>query len=469
MKLKSKLFILMTLAVIFFAQALPAFGATAVTEQALDLQAKAAIVMDAETGEILYQKNIDEKREPASTTKIVTCMLALEHLSPDQVITVDKKVTDMGSSIDIEEGETFIVEDLLYGLMIASGNDAAEALAYEIGGSIEKFCQMMDEKAKACGAQNTHFRNPNGLNWKGQEDHLTTARDLALITKEAMKNQMFRKIVSATKHTIPATNKSKERKLVNSNRCLWQKKPIKLTFNDEETKKTVKFVPKYEGMIGVKTGSTSTAGGCLVSAVNRNGAELISVVLGSGQDSRFYDTNQLYDYVLENFYETQTIVSQGQEMGSIRVKRGAVRHVTAVAKETAAITTRAGEDAPEVRTEFEAKEKLDAPVSKGQRVGSIKVYIGNKLMSQTDAVAEDTVEEGGPLSYFGIPDWLALMIYIAVGLLALIILALRYLGVSGRVKRRRQRRKRKANRRARATEAPISRGELSKKRRKKHV
>lgn len=466
MKFKSKLFILITMIMVLCVQGTPSFAA-AEDGQKLDLRAKAAIVMDAQTGEILYEKDIDVKRQPASTTKIVTCMLALEHLSPDQIITVNQKVTDMGSCIDIKEGETFAVEDLLYGLMLASGNDAAEALAYEVGGSIEKFCQMMDEKAKDCGAQNTHFRNPNGLNWQGQEDHLTTARDLALITKEAMKNEMFRKLVSTSKHTIPATNKSKARKLVNSNKCLWRKKPIKLTSGNETEKKTVKFVPKYDGMIGVKTGYTSTAGGCLVGAVNRNGTELISVVLGSGEDGRYYDTNQLNDYVLDNFYETSLIVSKGQEMGKLRVKKGAVRKVTAVAAEDASVTTRAGEDAPEVRTEFEEKKNLEAPVAKGQRIGSVRVYIGNKLMSETNAIAEETVEEGGPLSYFGIPDWLALMIYIAVGLLVLIILAIRFLGVGRKIKRRRQRRRRNANHRR--SEAPIGRTELSRKRRKKHV
>lgn len=457
MKLRSKLFILITLVAVLCGQAAPAFAATA---DDLDLQAEAALVMDVRTGDILYQKNIDAKREPASTTKIVTCMLALEHLSLDQVVTVNKPVTDVGSCIDIKEGETFTVEELLYGLMLASGNDAAEALAYEVGGTIENFCKMMDEKAKACGAQNTHFRNPNGLNWKGQEDHLTTARDLALITKEAMKNEVFRKLVSTAEHTIPATNKSKARKLVNSNRCLWQKKPIKLQFGNEDTKKVIKFVPKYEGMIGVKTGYTSTAGGCLVGAVNRNGTELISVVLGSGEDGRYYDTNQINDYVLENFYETQHLISQGQEMGKLRVKRGSVRRVAAVAKEEVSVTTRAGDDAREVRTEFEKKE-LEAPVKKGETIGSIKVYAGDQLMSATDAVAAETVEKGGPLSYFGIPDWLALMIYIAAGLLALIIVVLRLLGIRGRMKRRRQRRKRNANRPR--TEAPISTGQLRKK------
>ncbi len=460
MKPKSKRFILITLlaAMVLCGQAASAFAAA----EEPDLEAQAALVMDVKTGDILYGKNIDVKREPASTTKIVTCMLALEHLSLDQVITVNKSVTDVGSCIGIKKGEAFTVEDLLYGLMLASGNDAAEALAYEIGGTMEHFCEMMDEEAKACGAENTHFRNPNGLNWKGQEDHLTTARDLALITKEAMKNEVFRELVSTKKHTIPATNKSKARKLVNSNRCLWQKKPIKLKFSDVNTSKVVKFVPKYEGMIGVKTGYTSTARGCLVGAVNRNGTELISVILGSGQDTRYYDTIKINDYALDNFYETQQLVSKGQEMGEIRVKRGSVRTVSAVAKEAVAVTTRAGDDAREIQTKFE-KKKMEAPVEKGQTVGSIKVYAGNQLMSVTDVVAAETVEKGGLLSYFGIPDWLAMMIYVAVGLVILIVLVLRLLGIRGRMKRRRQRRKRNANRR---TEAPISSGQLTKKRRR---
>lgn len=427
MNLKRKLFILITITAIACTQWMPAF---AVSEEKPDLQAQAAIVMDANTGDILYGKNIHQKREPASTTKIVTCMLALEYLDPGEKITVSHKIDLTGSNIGIRKGETFTVEQLLYGLMLASGNDAALVLAEEIGGTVEEFCSMMDEKAAACGAKNTHFLNPNGLNWKGQEAHLTTAYDLAVITRAAMKNSDFRKLVGTAQYTIPATEKSKARKLVNSNKCLWYDEPLKIESNG----KTVSFIPKYQGTLGVKTGLTSTAGACLVGAVEKNGTEIISVVLHSGNDGRFLDTIRLWDYIFDNFYNTKPVVERGEDVGTVRVKRGATRTVIAEAQEQASITLREGEEEPDIRIKFEEAE-IEAPVIRGDKVGVIKVYRDNELVHQVDAVAEQTVEKGGPLSYVGIPDWLAIAIYIAAVLLFLIFL------VNYRMKRHIHRRK----------------------------
>lgn len=414
LNLKRKLLIVITLTVIACTQWMPAFAAS---EGKPDLQAQAALVMDAETGDILYGKNIHQKREPASTTKIVTCMLALEYLDPAQEVTVSHHVDLTGSNIGIKKGETFTVEQLLYGLMLASGNDAAIVLAEEVGGSVEEFCKMMDEKAADCGARNTHFMNPNGLNWRGQEAHLTTAYDLAVITREAMKDSRFRKLVGTAKYTIPATSKSKARKLESTNKCLWYDKPLKIESNG----KMVTFVPKYEGALGVKTGLTSTAGACLVGAVEKNGTELISVVLHSGNDGRFLDTNRLWDYVFDNFYNTTPVVAKGENFGRVRVKMGANRTVTAEAEDEASVTIRDDGQVPETETKFEKRE-LEAPVKRGDKVGVIKVYQEGELVSQVDAVAEQSVERGGPLSYFGIPDWLAIAIYIAAGLLFLIFL-----------------------------------------------
>ena len=231
MKFRKKLFIFITILAIACTQGVPAFASSETglpsgsflvaadekedssVEYAVgpELEAESAIVMDADSGNILYEKDSRSKREPASTTKIVTCMLALEYLDLDQVITVKHNAQQMGSIINVKQGEKIRTEDLLYALMLPSANDAAVALAEEIGGDVETFCSMMDEKAKECGAENTHFRNPNGLNWQGQEDHLTTAYDLAVITREAMKNSTFRKLVRTTTYTMPATNKSKER------------------------------------------------------------------------------------------------------------------------------------------------------------------------------------------------------------------------------------------------------------------
>lgn len=480
MKIKRKLVIFITILAIACAQGAPAF---AVSESSLpspvltaaqskqietegekveyvpdlELEAEAAIVMDADTGKILYEKDSRSKREPASTTKIVTCMLALEHLDLDQVITVKHDAVQMGSIINVKKGEKIRTEDLLYALMLPSANDAAVALAEEIGGDVETFCQMMDEKAKECGAENTHFRNPNGLNWQGQEDHLTTAYDLAMIAREAMKNSTFRKLVSTTTYTMPATNKSKERKLLLTNKLLWDDAARALSeemnsaedsSKKVEVKKT-KEVPAYEGAIGIKTGLTSTAGGCFVGAVERNGTELISVVLHSGNNDRFFDTIKLWDYTFDTFYKNQKVIAKDEKIGKVRVKRGAHRHVKAIAQEDILVTVPKEEDVSSLKTEFE-KLELQAPVNKGDKIGTVKIYSGDTLLNQVDVLAGDTIKEGGPLSVIGIPDWLAVMIYIAAGLILLIILIVYLLGRQPGSKRSRRKAARAKRERRRA-------------------
>ena len=435
MKLKRRLIVYILILAIACAQAAPAFAASA---EKPELAARSAIVMDAGTGKILFQKDAGTKRQPASTTKIVTCMLALDKLDLNKVITVRKDATRMGNIMEVKKGEQLTVEQLLYALMVYSANDAAVVLAEEMGGTVENFAKMMDKKARECGAKNSHFLNPNGLNWQGQEAHLTTAYDLAVITRRAMKNKMFRKLARTVDYTIPATNKSEARKLKSTNKCLWDAKPVKV---DDKV-----FVAKYKGTMGVKTGLTSTAGGCFVGAVDRNGTELISVVLYSGIEDRFDDTIKLWDYTLDKFYDTHVMVKKGERVGKVRVKRGAHRNVRAVAKIPAAITVPKGDDIKQVRAEF-VKMKLSAPVKKGDKVGTIKIYDGKKLMSVTDAVADKTIEQGGPLSYIGIPDWFAVVLLIAAILAVLIFAILRVLGrrpgdkSTRRVRRSRRRRR----------------------------
>ena len=223
MKFRKRLFVFIMILAIACVQWTPAFAASADSPQ---LEAESAIVIDADSGKILYEKDIYTKRQPASTTKIVTCMVVLEHLELDDTLTAKHDAVQMGSIIDIKKGEEFVVEDLLYALMLPSANDAAVAFAEEIGGNETNFCKLMNEWVEDCGAKSTNFLNPSGLNWQGQEEHLTTAYDLALITKEAMKNKTFRKLISTESYTMPATNKSKKRELKNTNKLLWDTEPI---------------------------------------------------------------------------------------------------------------------------------------------------------------------------------------------------------------------------------------------------
>ncbi len=214
----------------------------------------AEIVIDAYSKRILFQNNINEKKHMASTTKILTAITVIENSNLNTVITVGKDTTGIeGSSIYLVEGERLTVKDLLYGLMLRSGNDCAETLAKHVSGSNKEFAKLMNLTAKKIGAKNSNFVNPHGLH---DDAHYTTAYDLALISAYAIKNPDFLEIVSTKKIKIPYNNEQK-RVLINKNKMLSQ----------------------FEGATGIKTGFTKKAGRCLVSSANRNDLELISVVL----------------------------------------------------------------------------------------------------------------------------------------------------------------------------------------------
>ena len=220
------------------------------------VSAGSAILMDANSGSVLYAQNADMQRGMASTTKVMTALVILEAMSPDTVVEITPEMTGAeGSSLYLQAGEHLTVEQLLYGLMLESGNDAAEALAIACDGSIEAFANRMNARAKSLGLTHTRFANPHGLSASG---HYTTARELALITMEALKNELFRTIVSTYRMQIPYQDQPGARYLTNHN-------PI---------------LTKYDGMIGVKTGWTTADGKCFVTAAERDGLTLIAVTLG---------------------------------------------------------------------------------------------------------------------------------------------------------------------------------------------
>lgn len=221
--------------------------------------ARGMCVLEGESNRVLYEKDKDKKLACASTTKIVTAITVIENCQNiDEVIKIDNKAVGVeGTSIYLRPNEEIKIRDLLYGLMLRSGNDAATALAIHISGSVQKFADLMNETAKTVGANNSNFANPHGLDDK---NHYTTAYDLALITAYALKNPTFAEIVSTSFHTIPKTNVSDVRYLKNKNRLL----------------------NSLEGCIGVKTGFTSDAGRCLVSATKRNNMTVVCVVFNCG-------------------------------------------------------------------------------------------------------------------------------------------------------------------------------------------
>lgn len=222
----------------------------------INSSAASMALVDGDTGELIYSKNCDAKREPASTTKICTAITVLENWSlldlpvpmPDEAIGIE------GSSLYLQKGEMLSVRDLLYGLMLQSGNDCAVALAVIVGGSVDGFVKLMNETAKMAGANNTNFVNPHGLH---HDDHYTTARDLCAISYYAMKNEVFREIVGTKRHRTPYHNHDYDRNFPNKNKILYN----------------------YDGGNGIKTGYTRASGRCLVSSATRDGKTYICTVL----------------------------------------------------------------------------------------------------------------------------------------------------------------------------------------------
>ena len=234
------------------------------------IKAGAAVLMEAKTGEVLYAKNAHRVLPPASTTKIMTAILAIEKGNlRDRVWVGPKAAGKSGSSMRLALGESRTLEELLYGLMLPSGNDAAVAIAEHIAGTEWGFAQMMTEKAKSLGLRNTGFQNASGLPAYG---HYTTAYDLAFLTRYALKNQIFARIVCTKVKTVPGPRKGSTRRLSNNNKLLWD----------------------YKYATGVKTGYTSSAGSCLVASATKNGKTLIAVILRSAQ--RYVGAERLFEY-----------------------------------------------------------------------------------------------------------------------------------------------------------------------------
>ena len=280
----------------------------------ITIYSPSCILMETSTGKILYEKNAHQVRYPASTTKIMTAILALENCELTDVATVSRNaihsIPPDYVTCRIKEGEQLTVEQLLNVLLIPSANDAAIVLAEHISGSVSKFSDLMNEKAKEIGCKNTHFVNPNGIHNK---NHTSTAYDLALMGQYAMKNDIFRKIVQKTKYTLPTTNKySKE------DRTFY-------TTNDLLIKNTSKSKSNYyyPNATGIKTGYTGEAGNCLVSSAKDNNMEVISVVLGAdftkeGLSEKFLDSITLLNYAFDH-YAIQTLQEKNSILQEVEV------------------------------------------------------------------------------------------------------------------------------------------------------
>ena len=326
--------------------------------------AGSAFVFDADSGRVFYSKNADAKRAMASTTKIATAITVIDNCQDlDAEVKIDKRAVGIeGTSIYLREGEVLTVRELLCGLMLRSGNDAAVALAIYTAGSVDEFATLMNKTAEKAGAENTNFANPHGLD---NENHYTTARDLAKITAYALNNEDFAQIVSTKNIKIPSKEEG-YRFLSNKNRLL----------------------SSLEGCIGVKTGYTSKAGRCLVSAAERDGLRVVCVVLNCGP--MFEESAAMINAVYQK-YKSYEILEPYKFVADIPLGNGETPTVQVYSKKglTLPLTE---EEYSKITTEYDLPEILSAPVKSGQVVGEVKVYYDKHLIFSEKIYTIDEVD-----------------------------------------------------------------------------
>ena len=344
-----------------------------------DISAEAAILIEIDSGEILYEKNANAPMYPASTTKIMTALLALEHLNLEDKITVpeDMGLAD-GSAMYLLPGEVFTVRELLDGLLVKSANDAAVLLARTISGDIQSFATLMNQRAKDIGCTNTSFANPNGLH---DPSHTISAHDMALIAREAMKNATFRELVSQVNVTLDETPQTPEKRYFrNTNRFLWS--TSKIIYNNE-------YIPiKYEVVDGIKTGYTGEAGNCLVSSGKKNDIRVISVVFKASGYDVYRDSRLLLDYGFDNF-EKKTLIKKDTVLGSQPINYSSQGSLEYGTKEDFVVPYLKS-SLPVYNTKIMLND-LKLPISKGDIVGKL-VISNDKSTNELTLFALNNVE-----------------------------------------------------------------------------
>ncbi|HYF95461.1 MAG TPA: D-alanyl-D-alanine carboxypeptidase family protein [Symbiobacteriaceae bacterium] len=336
------------------------------------VSAGGAVLMDWTTGRILYHKDAFRRRDPASTTKVLTAIIALEKGRLDDQVRVTKRAAyTPGSSMYIKPGEVYSLHDLLYGLLLRSGNDAAVAIAEHIGGSVEGFAALMNAKSKQIGATASHWANPHGLT---DSRHFSTAYDLALITRHALQNEVFRGIVAVRETPLKFEYLHRDVVLHNTNRLLSQ-------------------MPDADG---VKTGTTAAAGACLIASATREEHKLVAVVLHAG--NRWRDAASLLEWGFGNF-RLASLGSAGEVVVEASVRNGRELAVPlALASDLSAVVPRTGTGTPGL--ELQVQEAIEAPVKKGQTLGRAAVRENGRPLAETVLVAAKDVPEAGLLLKF---------------------------------------------------------------------
>lgn len=328
-----------------------------------NVTARSAIVMEADTGRIIYARDMKARRFPASTTKTMTLIVALEKGNLRDIVTVGKNAEGTeGSTLWLEEGDRIPLEDLLYGIMMMSGNDATIAIAEHIAGNVETFTEMMTAKAMEIGAEDTSFVNPHGL---PDERHYSTAYDLALIAAYGYQNPKFVDIVSTREKTLP-----------------WIKDPAHFWRSENQ------MLWLYDGANGVKTGYTDAAGRCLVAGAKRNGIQLVSVVLDSLY--MWSDSIALLDYGFQHV-KPMKIVSGMETVTNLPVLSGRKKQ-TSIQTGSDIFLPVGDEGAAEFEKVYDLPDRLHAPVKAGDVVGKLRIMYGGKEVASTDLIAAESVE-----------------------------------------------------------------------------
>lgn len=342
-----------------------------------DLKAKSAIIIDAASGNVLFEKDSHEKLAMASVTKIMTMLLVMESvsegkLSLDDMVPVTEHAYRMGGTqVYLKPGEQFSVWDMLKAVAIHSANDAAVALAEKVSGSEEAFVQLMNDRAKELGMNDTHFLDSNGLTDDGQ---YSSANDVSLMSRE---------LINKHPKILELTGK-------------WQDKFRNDTFSLDNTNKLVRY---YTGCNGLKTGTTSKAGSNLSASAKRNNLQLIAVVLGEpDSNTRFAEARKLLDYGFANF-EAIKMADKGEIAGKISVKKGVYLDVNGVFPDEVKLLLGKGEKS-KVQRELNMAEDLTAPVKAGQKVGTVIYKVGEKEVGKYDVVAENKVEHASFIRLF---------------------------------------------------------------------
>ena len=351
---------------------------------ALDTQninARSAVLIDAESRRILWEKSSDKILPMASTTKIMTCILALEMGDLYDEVTVSKKAASAPeSNMHLSAGEIIKLEDLLYALMLESANDAAVAIAEHISGSTDEFCRLMTEKARELGAYNTSFETPNGLDG---ENHYSTAYDMAIITAYALENEKFRGIISTKHINLPVNGGDyKSYSITNKNR----------------------FLNEFQGAIGVKTGYTGNAGHCFVGAAERDGLTLISVVRASGwgnkgKASKWTDTKAIMNYGFETVKKYE-ILNENTSVEDIPVMKSENKTIKLKYEETL-YAVLSDDEADSLLYETILPDYVEAPVEKGWTIGEVRIYTSvGEPVGNTNIISDENAEKSGIKNYF---------------------------------------------------------------------